>query len=120
MFRRACSAVASYLGFGTVTFCGSHGVNVSFLLPCYPSKSCLIHKHIVKQNKHISSLGSVLIFGALSPSKSGLIHKLVVKHISTFSLSEAIVTTIRNWRRVLYRETYRVSFLVPFIRRSQD
>jgi len=32
LLRCACSAAASYLGFGTL--CGSHGVNVPFLVPC--------------------------------------------------------------------------------------
>jgi hypothetical protein len=36
--------MASYLGFGTIY--GSCGVNVSFLVPCNPSKTGLIHKHI--------------------------------------------------------------------------
>jgi hypothetical protein len=32
LLRCACSAAALYLGFGTL--CGSHGVNVPFLVPC--------------------------------------------------------------------------------------
>ena len=40
--------MASYLGFGTLQFSGSLGVNDPFLGALYPSKSGLMNKHIVK------------------------------------------------------------------------
>jgi hypothetical protein len=51
VFIETCAIFGSkihptYVGFGT--FCGSLGVNVSFLSPWFPSKSGLIHKLVVK------------------------------------------------------------------------
>jgi hypothetical protein len=43
-----CNAVASYLGFGTLQFSGSLGVNDPFLGALCPSKSGLMNKHIAK------------------------------------------------------------------------
>ena len=40
--------MASYLGFGTLQFSGSLGVNDPFLGALCPSKSGLMNKHIVK------------------------------------------------------------------------
>ena len=48
MLRCSCSAVASYLGFGTLQFSGSPRVNDPFWGALYPSKSGLINKHTVK------------------------------------------------------------------------
>jgi hypothetical protein len=47
MVRRTCRAVASYLGFGTLSLWVSRGTVFHFLVPRFPSKSGLIHKHIV-------------------------------------------------------------------------
>jgi hypothetical protein len=53
--------------------------SVPFLVPRFPSKSGLIHKHIVK---HIVWIlwGRCFSLSSLFPSKSGLIHKHFVKH----------------------------------------
>jgi hypothetical protein len=53
-------------------------LSVSFLVPRFPSKSGLIHKHIVK---HIRVNVSFLSPWFRYPPKSGLLHKHIVKHI---------------------------------------
>ena len=58
MLRCSCSAVASYLGFGTLQFSGSLRANDPFLGALYPSKSGLINKHTLRHT-----------------AKSGPIHK---------------------------------------------
>jgi hypothetical protein len=50
--------VASYLGFGTL--CGSLGAQCFILVPRFPSKSGLKHKHIVK-TCHCSELSEEVL-----------------------------------------------------------
>ena len=67
-------------------FMGLSGPSVSFLVPRFPSKSGLIHKHIVKHIvKHTETSDLVSFLVPWYPSKSGPTHKHIVKHIENLA-----------------------------------